>query len=374
MFLCGIDNSGNVAYSQFINGGGDDVMALDMYNGCSLYLGGDILTLTLTLGAFTVTHTASEVLFIAKFNTGINSPTLNLAPSYTLCQGSTMTLSASGANTYTWTNGPNTNSQVISPVSTTSYVIAGTSTAGCSTKSVVNVVVLPNTVTMSAVSHTPFCNGNSATLSVAGANTSTWSTGSNNASLTVSPGTNSVYVVSGSAASGCYYSSNFTINVIANTPITATASQTTVCKGKTATLTANGGNFYDWSGGPKQAAYTVSATVSNTYFVTGTNSANGCVTTATVQLQVINCTEIGETDEGSSITVFPNPANGELNIRGNKHSEDARILLRNVAGEIIYSGLFMQDGMRINGVSPGVYFISLVRPGVRDCSRKVIIE
>lgn len=374
MFLCGIDNSGSVAYAQYINGGGDDVMALDMYNGCSLYLGGDVLTPTLTLGAFTLTHTASEVFFVAKFNTGINSPTLNLSPSYTLCQGNTMTLTASGAATYTWDNGPNTNNLVISPATTTNYVVAGTSTAGCSTKSVVTVVVVPGSTTLSAVGGTPFCSTNTATLSMAGANTSTWNTGATTTSIMVSPSITSVYTVSGTSSSGCFYSNSYTLAVIPVAPITATVNHPTICKGNTATITASGASLYLWSTGSQQTTTTVSPASTTTYVVTGTNTANGCVTKAVVQVSVNGCAGLNEQKKEAQFVLYPNPSTGELQIQVDKDLTGASMLLRNLQGEIILSRQILNETERISGLSPGIYFISVQRSGIPELNKKVVVE
>jgi hypothetical protein len=47
------------------------------------------------------------------------------------CAGNTITLNASGGNTYTWSNGANGNTVSVSPTVTTTYSVAGTNTAGC---------------------------------------------------------------------------------------------------------------------------------------------------------------------------------------------------------------------------------------------------
>lgn len=374
MFLCGVDNSGNVVYSQAINGGGDDVMALDMYNGCSLYLGGDILTPTLTLGAYTLTHTASEVLFVAKFNTGINSPTLTISPSYTLCQGNTMTLTAGGASTYTWDNGPNTNSFVISPANTSTYVVAGTSTAGCSTKSVVTVLVSPSAVTLTVLSNTPFCTGNTATLSIAGASTFSWNVGATSASIFVSPSITTFYNVSGTSSSGCLYSNSYTLNVFPTSPLSLNTNQATICKGNTLTLVASGANLYTWNIGSQQFSISVSPIITSTYIVTGTNTTNGCVTKASVQVSVSACVGIEETNSDSNLSIYPNPSKGDVYIKANISLKDASITLRNLQGEIIYSNKIANETELLSGLLPGIYLISIERHGLIEFSKKLLVE
>lgn len=374
MFLCGVDNSGSVVYSEAINGGGDDVMALDMYNGCSLYLGGDILTPTLTLGAFTLTHTSSEVFFIAKFNTGINSPILGLSPSYTLCQGNTMTLTASGASTYTWDNGPNTSNYVISPANTSTYVVSGTSAAGCSTKSVVTVVVTPGAVTLSVLSSTPFCTGNTATLSIAGASTFSWNVGATSPSILVSPSITSVYNVSGNLSNGCFYNNSYTLNVIPTSPLSLNTNQATICKGNTLTLIANGANLYIWNTGSQQFSISVSPITTSTYVVTGTNTTNGCVTKASVQVSVSACVGIEETNSDSNLSIYPNPSKGDLYIKANISLKGATITVRNLQAEIVYSNKIVNETELLSGLLPGIYLISIEREGIIEFSKKLIVE
>ncbi len=53
------------------------------------------------------------------------------ANDYLMCIGETVTLSATGANTYTWSTGPNTPTIAVSPSVTTSYTVSGSGLNGC---------------------------------------------------------------------------------------------------------------------------------------------------------------------------------------------------------------------------------------------------
>lgn len=60
-------------------------------------------------------------------------PVINIAGLTTICSGGTTTLTASGADTYEWANGPSTAAYTVSPTDTTNYIVTGTITAtGCS--------------------------------------------------------------------------------------------------------------------------------------------------------------------------------------------------------------------------------------------------
>jgi gliding motility-associated-like protein len=75
----------------------------------------------------------------------VNSlPDLKITPSESLaCAGETITLTASGAATYTWSNMTNGSSIVINPGAPSSYTVVATSSEGCRGKAVHSQSVLP---------------------------------------------------------------------------------------------------------------------------------------------------------------------------------------------------------------------------------------
>ncbi len=78
----------------------------------------------------------------------VNSiPTVSINATFTLiCKGDAEVLTASGANTYSWSTGALTNSITITPSVSTSYTVTGTNTAtGCYNTSTVTIQVSPCT-------------------------------------------------------------------------------------------------------------------------------------------------------------------------------------------------------------------------------------
>lgn len=67
-------------------------------------------------------------------------PVVNAGPDQTVCSGQQVTLSGSGAQTYTWDNGV-TNGVPFTPVATQTYTVTGTSAAGCQGTDQVTVTV-----------------------------------------------------------------------------------------------------------------------------------------------------------------------------------------------------------------------------------------
>lgn len=87
----------------------------------------------------------------------VNTTTLNISsPSASICPGQTITLTASGATSYTWGTGAQTETISINPLTTTSYSVSGTGLNGCIGSSVITVTVglasnIQGTVTSSGI-------------------------------------------------------------------------------------------------------------------------------------------------------------------------------------------------------------------------------
>src|SRR6218665_423031 len=131
-----------------------------------------------------------------------------------ICIGQSVTLSTDAVSNIVWSGSPSTgNSIVVSPQVTTSYSVVGTSTANCTTSALLTVVVNPLPVLSAVVTPTTLCVGNSATVVANGASTYTWNSGPTGGSLTVNPGVNTVYNLSGTSAFGCLNSITIPVNV-----------------------------------------------------------------------------------------------------------------------------------------------------------------
>jgi hypothetical protein len=162
----------------------------------------------------------------------------------TICLGQTASLTASGATSYTWSTGPNTNTLNVSPATTTTYVISGTSGACTgSNTAVVTVVSVPSV----SVSNATICSGSSVTLTASSATSYTWAPGGQlTNTVSVNPNTTTIFTNTGSNGI-CTNSTTATVSVTA-TP-TLVVGSSTVCPGQTATLTASGATTYTWNPG-----------------------------------------------------------------------------------------------------------------------------
>ncbi|MES2139600.1 MAG: PKD domain-containing protein [Bacteroidota bacterium] len=223
------------------------VTATDAINGCT------------NTASVTVVVDNSLPLAIA-----VNSPTI--------CTGQTATLTATGGTTYSWSTGATTNPITVTPASTASYTVTGTS-GGCSGTAIATVTV-GSSLTITVNSPT-ICAGQSATLTAVGGTTYLWSTGSTANPLIVSPSSITSYTVTGTSGS-CSGTAIATVTPAGS--LTVTVNSPTICAGQTTTLTAAGGTTYVWSTGATTNPITVSPTIITSYTVIGTTS--GCSATA----------------------------------------------------------------------------------------------
>jgi hypothetical protein len=190
-----------------------------------------------------------------------------LATSTSVCPGQAVTLTGSGASSYTWSSGIS-NGVAFTPSASNVYTVSGAGNNCTSTHTIaVNVNTFAITVNSAVV-----CPGQSVTLQASGANTYTWSTGGNTSSITVSPNVNTNYTVNGISSAGCFTTAQTQVN-IATSP-TVTVNSGSVCAGTPFTLTAGGANTYTWNTGAQTAVIAVTPAATSTYVVTG--SLTGC--------------------------------------------------------------------------------------------------
>lgn len=169
-----------------------------------------------TTSIYTVSGTFTNSCYAEKTITlTVNQlPVLNLATSGNpICSGSSATLLASGASSYSWSTGGNTNQIIVTPTVNTSYTVTGIDANLC-----VNTVTYTQWVNQLPVittitSDTIICSGNSATLTGAGGNTYTWSIGGNNSQIVISPTVNTTYTLLVTDVNGCVNSATITQQV-----------------------------------------------------------------------------------------------------------------------------------------------------------------
>ena len=306
--------------------------------------------------------------------TGASSPTVSIAASSpTVCSGSPLTLTASGADSYVWSTSATTSSVTVTPAGVTVYSVTGTTCASTNT-AVYTVTISPSpsiTVNSGAV-----CPGGSFTINPLGGTSYTFSSGSavvtptaattytiwsasttggclgyalstvsisgypvisvysgttcsgspytinpsgavsytySGGSAVVSPTVNTTYTITGANLAGCTSTAVCNVAVVPGTPISATANPTLICVGESAVLSASTtATTYTWSTGATSSSISVSPT-GNTVYSVSSYGTNGCLNLGNVTVLVNPCTGIDELTS-SFISVYPNPHTGSVNL------------------------------------------------------------
>lgn len=255
-----------------------------------------IYTVTGSSGTCTATQTVSVPI--------VNSLTISILPNTTtVCAGTTTTLTASGASSFTWNpGGVASPTLAVTPYSSGIYTVTGSSGACTATQTV---AVFVNAVPLISAAANPssICTGGaSSLLSASGAASYTWS--ANAGSVTtqtavVNPPSSTVYTVTGSNGT-CTSVKTVTVNIIPTLSIAVSANPAGVCPGGTSTLTAtSGAASYTWSanaGNANTPSTVVSPTVNTTYTVTG--SSGQCVSSQVITVSIL---------PSITLTVSPNP-------------------------------------------------------------------
>jgi gliding motility-associated-like protein len=230
----------------------------------------------------------------------INPPIITVSGPLTFCQGGSVTLSVPAGNTYLWSNGVTTNTDVITTSGTYSVTITYPGNCGTAVAGPVTVTVLPlPTPTITASGPISFCQGDSVTLTASIGNSYLWSTGAVTQSITVT--TAGTYTVTETDINGCVgTSAGITITILpAPTPTITASGPIIFCMGDSVILTASVGNSYLWSTGDVTQSIIVYS--SGTYSVTETN-ANGCTGVSAVTTVIVNPTPTPTITPGGPLT------------------------------------------------------------------------
>jgi gliding motility-associated-like protein len=347
-------------------------------SGCGVY---QLNVVAVDAGSGVVGNTAATASITCP-----NAATIT-ASTPSVCQGSSATLTALGAATWTWSNGANGSPLTVTPSVTTVYTATGTTAGGCTVQAAapVTVVVQPISMTLTPATQT-VCNGTTLTLSPTynGVTNYQWrnvTTATNLGNLptqTVVPLGVSVYSVLGTSG-GCSVSATTSITVGPNLSLLLSSNPSSACPTQGYTLTAVSiATTYTWitsltgfsvSGATQSTLGAIfSGTNPITYTVNGSTSA-GCTGTNSITIfpQTFTPTLISSSPsvcpgETFTLTSTGGAANSyswavllptffPLNIFGAPNTQTAQI---NVASVIITSVTSILGCTGLNTVAVGI--------------------
>ena len=185
-----------------------------------------------------------------------SNPTLSLSLDTILCEGSILTLSSQTNGTkFTWRrnniNIPNATLNTYAATMSGTYTLVSANDVDCRTEKNINVILRPRPV-IKLGSDTSLCPGSTLTLNAGTHSSYLWSNGYNGATLNINsgnPSTNTItkYVVTVTNEFECSSKDSVIISLLAAVKADIAATNSTVCKGDSITLTASGGQNFKWS-------------------------------------------------------------------------------------------------------------------------------
>ena len=239
--------------------------------------------------------------------TATGTITVNPLPTITLtnngvingCEGMQVNVAASGANTYSWSNGLGSDA-VAHPTTSGTYTVTGTNNStGCSNTATATVTINPRPIVTLTPSATTVCTPATISLTAGGADSYSWAgiTSSTNPAIVSAAGTYNVTVTGTNNTTGCSNTASQTVTVN-QTPSVQITGNNAFCAGDSSTLsvtsTPNGATFV-WS--DMSTANTLKVKTAGKYYVTGT--LKGCEGSDTVNVTVHEIPEAPTTTSNS---------------------------------------------------------------------------
>ncbi|MBC7861648.1 MAG: T9SS type A sorting domain-containing protein [Bacteroidia bacterium] len=218
---------------------------------------------------------------------------------------------------------------------------------------------------------TSFCAGDSVQLSVNPGAQTLWSNGDTTSSVFVSTAGN--YSVTSTTSNGCTSSDVVTVNQITATTFSDINSTNTFCFYSSPFVLTGGapwGGVYSGQG-VSNGIFDAQAAGVGTHTLTYSYSGPGaCIGTDTLQIIVEMCLGLKENNSAETISVYPNPGNGQFTLITNE--QEFVVSFYDVMGNKIYSGL-NEKSINLISQPSGIYFVRLIA-GNKLYSQKIILE
>ncbi len=218
----------------------------------------------------------------AELTVTVKEVKANAGKDVTIKKGEEVTLKASGGDTYLWSTGETTQSITVSPEKSKFYSVTATS-GGCKDidKLKVTVEATASPIIAEVSEDMIICKGDEVILTASGGTDYSWSNGKTSSEIKVSPDKTTTYevtVIDGLSSDVAE------VTVTINEVIANAGKDVSIDEGEEVTLTATGGEAYEWNNGATTASIKVSPTTAATYTVTV--SQNGCQSTDKVMVSI----------------------------------------------------------------------------------------
>jgi gliding motility-associated-like protein len=295
----------------------------------------------------------------------MNKPNVKTNNDTTVCVGTNIQLTATGAVNYSWSpvsglSNPNISNPVATINNPVNYIVTGTNASGCVAKDTVSISVFtkPN-ITIS--NDTSVCKNQSLQLSASGGSSYLWSpsTGLSNPNIPnpIATTQNSItYFVNITDANSCVYKDSVIITVGSASVFSVSPDQG-VCASSSKQLTASGGDYYLWQpssslSNPNISNPVATPTVTTTYSVKIKNNSCGDSAILTTTLNVlpspqVNASKSNDIDCSNSTSQLN--ATGAIRYLWSPGNLLTDSTVSNPVAQPLATTLFMVTGTDVNG-------------------------
>jgi gliding motility-associated-like protein len=232
-----------------------------------------------------------------------------------ICEGESISLTASGGDTYLWSTTETSATITASPLTNTLYSVTATDVNGCTGTASRNVTV--NTLPVAAInpSNAQTCFGQPVTITASGGANYLWSTNETTAIISANPISTTTYTVTVTSADNCTATASATVDIISNVSLTTLVTNASCFAGNDGSIdiTVTGGTApFTFLWNDNNTAEDRTGLIAGNYSVTATG-ADGCAGTITADISepsqltvvadIINEACAGNSDGSISLTV-----------------------------------------------------------------------
>ncbi len=285
----------------------------------------------------------NATIWLAETNSSCTPVAAN-ASSATVCAGASVTLTGSGAASYTWSGGI-INGTAFIPTATATYSVTGTGGNSCTNAAVKTITVLP---VLSSTQTLTLCAGHSITIGAAVHNTA---------------GTFTDVLTSSTTGCDSTVTTNLTINTI-NNAVTVSGPALSAIAAPAAYQWLNCSSINGIIAGQTTQTFTASASGSYKVII----SQNGC--TDTSACYNISTTGINENSDIGGLTIFPNPSENIINISPPFPSQNFSLEIYSPLGELLVKTTD-KIVIDISSFTNGIYLIN-IKQADKIWTRKII--
>jgi hypothetical protein len=281
-------------------------------------------------------------------------PSVDAGADFSVCQGASATVNATGTGFLTWTTPNVANGVAFVPAATATYNVVATGANNCTNNDQLTITVLALPDVDAGMNQT-VCSGESVTLTAQGATSYQWTGGVVN-NTAFAPATTATYTVTGTGNNGCSSIDQVTVTVNATPVATISVLDNTTLVATPAGMNYQWINCVSGTDVPNASTATFTAIANGSYAVIVT-SAEGCSDQSACE--IIDAVGLDQLTK-IEMSVQPNPTSGDLSI-SMPTDLTAQAEVFDAQGKLVISEAMVQNGsvLRLESMTTGIYMIRI---------------